>query len=464
MTDFVRPASPETSSAGPAGRKRTALMAGALLALAFLPACSLFSGLSRKPNPELAKAGRLSLASAEEIITPAEELAQKPIELPAPVTNPDWAQPGGRADGLNGNLAGPGSFETRWRVDAGAGTDTTRGLVAPPIMADGRIFVLDSEHVLRSFDAQTGARGLEIKFRASFKRDKFAFGGGLASGDGKIFVVTGYGGVIAIDAKTGAEIWKREFPAPFQTAPLYLNDRLYVIANDSELLALNARTGTNVWGSRAIAEPARVLSASSPAGTGDIILAPFPSGELVAYLPANGRRLWSDALTRSGKFTPLSEINDIAGRPVIDRGLVFAASQSGVIVAIDLRTGDRKWEKSAGSIQTPAVVGDYVFALTIDSRILAMDRESGKVYWAAQLRRFDKEKKRKGRITWTGPLVTGGRLVVISSEGEMAALSPKDGAIVETRKLDSPAFIPPFAAQGRLYVLTDKAKLYAFGS
>ncbi len=459
MTDYP----PNFAPARSKRQTRGIMAASALVAFAFLPACSLFSGIGRKPNPELAKAGRLSLASAEEIIAPSDELAQKPILLPNPVTNPDWAQPGGRADGLNGNLAGPGSFRTQWRIDAGAGTETTRGLVAPPIIADGRIFVLDSEHVLRSFDAQTGAEGLRVKFRASLKRDKFAFGGGLASGDGKIFVVTGYGGVIAIDAKTGTEIWKREFPAPFQTAPLFLTDRLYVIANDSELLALNARTGTNIWGSRAIAEPARVLGASSPAGTADIILAPFPSGELVAYLPANGRRLWSDALTRSGKFTPLSEINDIAGRPVIDRGLVFAASQSGVIVAIDLRTGDRKWEKSTGSIQTPAVVGEYVFALTIDSQVLAMDRESGKIYWTTQLRRFDKEKKRKGRITWTGPLVAGGRLIVISSEGEMAALSPKDGAVLETKELDSPAFIPPFAAQGRLFVLTDSARLYAFG-
>ena len=40
-------------------------------------------------------------------------------------------------------------------------------------------------------------------------------------------------------------------------------------------------------------------------------------------------------LTRSGGVTALSELDDIAGRPVVDRDLVFAISHSGVMAAIN---------------------------------------------------------------------------------------------------------------------------------
>ena len=68
-------------------------------------------------------------------------------------------------------------------------------------------------------------------------------------------------------------------------------------------------------------------------------------------------------LTRSHGITALSEIDDIAGRPVVDRELVFAISHSGVMAAIQLDKGDRQWSRDIGGIQTPWVAGDYVFVI-----------------------------------------------------------------------------------------------------
>ena len=38
----------------------------------------------------------------------------------------------------------------------------------------------------------------------------------------------------------------------------------------------------------------------------------------------NGRSIWTDSLTRVGGATPLAELNDINGSPVIDRDIVVA--------------------------------------------------------------------------------------------------------------------------------------------
>ena len=76
---------------------------------------------------------------------------------------------------------------------------------------------------------------------------------------------------------------------------------------------------------------------------------------------------------------------DIRGRPVIDRGRVFAVSHSGRMAAIDLRTGDRVWEQEIGSSHSPWVAGDYVFVLANDNELVCLTRDEGKVRWVRQL-------------------------------------------------------------------------------
>jgi outer membrane protein assembly factor BamB len=286
-----------------------------------------------------------------------------------------------------------------------------------------------------------------------------ALGGGVAAADGRIYVTTGFGFAVALDAQTGSQIWRTQVGAPFHAAPTAAGGRVYAVTNDSEMVAIDAATGEVQWTHQAIAEPARILAASSPAVAGDTVIAPFASGEVVALMAANGRRLWVRALTRAGRLTSLSAINDVAGRPVFDNGVIYAASHSGMLAAIDLRTGTPLWERTFASTQTPWIAGDVLYAVTVDGELAAFDRTSGNAYWVRQLRRYEDEEDREGRISWTGPIMVGGRLVLASSKGEVTAVNPASGEVIETRKVGDPIFIPPVAANGSIYLVTDDAKL-----
>jgi outer membrane protein assembly factor BamB len=57
------------------------------------------------------------------------------------------------------------------------------------------------------------------------------------------------------------------------------------VALDNTLLSFDAATGARLWTYQALSESARILSASSPAVSGDTIVAAFGSGELVALRP-----------------------------------------------------------------------------------------------------------------------------------------------------------------------------------
>lgn len=439
-----------------------------MAAVAALSACSTVSRIGDAINPfdggdapqaVAPQDGRQSILSAEEDLRPNPEFASRTITVPPAVSVTDWTQPGGTADNSPPQSSGAAILERAWRANLGAGSNNRVKLAAPPVIANGSLYFLDADHRVHAIDARDGHRLWDERVRPNEGRDRVARGGGVAVGAGRLYVSTGFGFIVALDAANGNEIWRARASAPFQSAPTVAGDRVYAITNDSELMAFDAATGEVSWTYQAIAEPARILSAPSVGVDGETVVAPFASGELVALLSANGRRLWSDSLSRAGRVNSLSAINDIAGRPVIDGGAAYAASHSGLLAAIDLRSGQRIWARSFASTQTPWLGGDVLYAVSVDGELAAFDRRTGNVFWVQQLRRYRDEGERKGRVAWTGPIMIGGRLVLANSEGDVVAVSPANGQTLASTDVGQPVFIPPIAANDQIYIVTDEARL-----
>ena len=69
--------------------------------------------------------------------------------------------------------------------------------------------------------------------------------------------------------------------APIRGAPLVFGDRVFTISIDNKLHAMAAVDGSDLWNFSALQEVAGYIGGNSPAGSGDMIVAPFTSGELV---------------------------------------------------------------------------------------------------------------------------------------------------------------------------------------
>jgi outer membrane protein assembly factor BamB len=439
----------------------------AALAAVALSACSSTGGVNLWPfsdGPSKStepREGRITILAFEQKLEADPELAGVSLSLPPQTPVANWTQPGGPADNAPDNMQASGAFAIAWRRDIGAGSSDQLRLTAPPVVADGRIYALDADQSLTALDLKDGRQLWRRDLRPTSGSDRQGIGGGVAFADGRLYVTSGLGYMAALNAADGREIWRAESRVGFHAAPTVSGGRVFAVTNDSELVAVDALTGAIQWNFQAIAEPARILSASSPAVDGDLVIAPFASGELAALLAPNGRRLWTDALTRAGRLTSLSAINDIAGRPVVKGGFVYAASHSGILAAIDQRTGQRAWARGFASTQTPLVVGDALFAVSVDGDLAAIERTTGRIQWVRQLPRFVDETNRQGRIAWTGPTLAASKLVLASSEGDAVVIDPATGQTDRTFKLGGKVFIPPIAAGGTVFMLTDDATLIA---
>jgi outer membrane protein assembly factor BamB len=236
---------------------------------------------------------------------------------------------------------------------------------------------------------------------------------------------------------------------------------VYLSTNTNEFLALEQATGEKAWSFQSFEESARFLSSSSPAAAGDLVVAPFSSGELVAFIADNGRSVWDMTLARQTRLTALSSLNDIAGSPVIDRGLVYVVSHGGRFSAIDIRSGQPVWESSIASLQMPWVAGDFIFLVSIEGELVCVSRNDGGIIWVSQLRHYKNEKKKKGRISWAGPVLAGDHLILVSTEGDIVKVSPQTGEVVGAEEIDDGSTVAPVVAGEKIFVLTEEGKLIA---
>jgi outer membrane protein assembly factor BamB len=440
-------------------------------------------GLGGGDEPQAtASAGqRISVLEFEQQLAPSAALSGRDFFLPGPQPATAWTQPGGNAENSVEHVAAAADFTVAWRRDIGAGSSNTRQVMAPVVADNGRVFVMDGEAKITAVDSASGSVAWEVSVKPDekeFRRSIFSlglggsstgggFGGGVAVGGGKVFISSGYRTVSAVDQATGAVLWTTPVDVPIHGAPTVSGSRVYVIDVENQIFAFDINTGQQAWTYRGIPEPARIMRASSPAVTGETVIAPFSSGELVALRAATGQPVWQQVLSRTSRTSALSEIRDIAGRPVVSRGVVYAVGHSGVMSAIDVPTGQPKWQLPITGVNAPLPAGDVVYVVSKAGELTVVNRDTGQVYWTRDLNEgrvrqeggyfgfFD----RTVRPTWAGPLLASNRLVLVNSDGELVAFDPKTGAQTASLKLGAPAYIAPAAYNGALYVLTDRGQL-----
>lgn len=417
--------------------------------------CGLFEEETRRIPGE-----RISVLRLERQLEPDKRVADLQVRLPRPVPLTSWPQAGGNSAHVQHHIALPAALTEAWRTDIGEGSESTMRLLAPPIIAGGRAFVMDVESRVSAVNTANGNVIWEFDPKVPDDDDE-AFGGGIAFEGGNLFVSTGFADVLSLDAETGKERWRKRLSGPMRAAPAVSDGRVFVVTIDNQLFALDGNTGERLWSHAGFSEIAGLLGAASPAVGAGTVVVPYSSGEIFALRVENGRPLWSDNLSSSQRLDALSTLADIRGMPVVDRGLVYAISHSGRMAAIDLRTGTRAWEKSIGGVEMPWIAGEFIYLLTNESQLVCLTRRGGRIRWVRDLPQFEEPDSRDDPIKWSGPVLAGDRLVITGSHGEAWSVSPYTGKVLGRLELSDEVFLPPVVADGTIYFLTEDGDLVA---
>jgi outer membrane protein assembly factor BamB len=436
---------------------RIAVMIAAALAAS---GCSIFKKGSHPKTPVLGQRIPVLTNEAGVEVDPATQAL--PFSLPAPVENSGWTQSGGNATKSMGQLALGTSLNQAFVVQAGRGSSLTARLAATPIVANGRVYTIDTLGAVRAFDARTGAMIWASQTPDVRGNEASLYGGGIAYDNGRIFASNGLGYVAALDERTGGIVWKVRPGGPLRGSPSVGNGAIYVISQDNQIYSLKEDNGATNWSQAASLEIAGIFGSASPAVGQGTVVAVFSSGELNAYRYENGRQVWGDALQRTSIQTSVSSLSDIDADPVIDSGQVFAVGQGGRMIGTDLISGQRLWELNLAGIDTPWLAGDWLFVITDEAKVLCIYRQNGHIRWIAQLPQFHNPKSKKGVIEYSGPVLAGGRLIITASNGALIQLNPANGSFVRQTSVGAPVSLGPVVANSTLYIYDDQGKLHAY--
>jgi polyvinyl alcohol dehydrogenase (cytochrome) len=168
---------------------------------------------------------------------------------------------------------------------------------------------------------------------------------------------------------------------------------------------------------------------------------------------------------------------DFTGTPVVSKGVVLAGSNSGVIYAIDAKTGRALWTHRTESVVngTLAVSGNRVFVPLADPhkpKVLALGLRSGRPIWIRQISRQKNSDVYGSPVVWNGTVYMGvsgeyGETSDpnVSVRGQVVALDAKTGKVkwntymVPPKRDGASVWTTPAidTKTGRLYVGTGNA-------
>ncbi|WOI54863.1 PQQ-binding-like beta-propeller repeat protein [Palleronia sp. LCG004] len=385
------------------------------------------------------------------------------ISLPPAVAVGDWTHRAADPSHTPAHAAFSASPQQIFSVPIGRGDGRRHRISADPVVSGGRIFTVDSRALVMAHGLN-GAALWERDVTPPGESPDAASGAGLAVSGNRLFVSTGFGRLHALDVTSGRILWSQDLGASAAGAPTVVGDRVFVVGRDATGWAIDAATGRVEWTTNGTPSPSGVMGGAAPAVSGDLVVMPFASRELVGLFRQGGTQRWISDVAGSRRGRVYASITDISGDPVIVGGTVYAGSPAGRINAVDLATGDLLWSAEEGAMSPVVVAGGSVFAVSDRSELVRLDAATGDRIWGAEMPFFVRSapRAREGIYAHYGPVLAGGRLWVASGDGYLRAFAPQSGALVGRVALPGGAATNPAIVNGTLYVVSSDGRLLAF--
>ena len=407
---------------------------------------------------------RISVIREDKNLKPEYLPGQMKVRLPKAMVNHSWTQDGATSEHLVGHLKAGGNLDEIWTTSFGEGSSKRNVLISKPVTNGRQVFTVDADGVARSFDLETGDEIWKKRLKHSNKEAKESSltGGGVAVHRGTVFATTGFGKVFAISAIDGSIVWEQDIKSPIRIAPTVADDLIIVQTLDNGIYAMNVKSGKILWKDKIEAESTTMVGGASPAYSpaNDLVVAAFSNGQLQAYKASTGTPLWSEWLVSGSATESLSDITAVKANPIIDSEAVYAVGYNTPLVAVETRTGVKLWQKDIAASSQPWIAGKFMFVLTTDGDLVALDKTNGKIIWTAIIP-YNSDEDKLGIFT-SGPLLANDALLVASSNGKLFSVSPYNGRIMGVADIEEGVETTPILVNETLILTTNDAEMTAY--
>jgi len=346
-----------------------------------------------------------------------------------------------------------------WDRNTGSGTNK-HYLTLAPVVADGIIYVPDTNRKLIAMDTGTGRNiwtyELSIRGQGFWSRgDNVYITGGPGYGDKTLLIGTNKGDVVAINAESGEELWKSKVSSEVLSAPQIASGIVIVRSVDGKIFGLDARNGRRLWIHEKTVPALTLRGNSTPVIDDNFVVCGFDNGRLSALDISSSRLIWDISIATPSGRSELERMVDINASPVIVDGIIYVASYQGQLAALTLTTGRMLWSRAISSYAGLSVDQNNVYVTDDESTIWAIDRFNGSPVW--------KQEGLSHRQV-TAPTSIGNYIVAGDFEGYLHWMNKTTGAFSARQKISGNRILAApvsdgstvyaFSTDGRLAALT----------
>lgn len=340
-----------------------------------------------------------------------------------------------------------GKAKIAWTARVGTGFSSI-------VVKDNRAFTLghvDDQDIVYCLNIDNGT--VVWKFGYAAELDDRDFEGGPTStptidGD-RVYVFARAGELFCFETASGKLHWRRQIAEDanvrlpgwgFSGAPLVVGEVLLLNMGESGA-AVNKQTGEIIWSS-ADRECGYATPILIPGKSPDTAV--FASGKAyVAVDVESGKQLWSQRW--------LTSFNCNAAEPIVDGGQVFLSSgynRGAAMFDLDGAEPELVWKSKEmkNQIHGSLLYKQYLYGIDGDmeagARLRCMEWSTGNIVWS-------EDDLRPGGLT-----LAGGRLIVLTEDGELvvASASPEGWApIARAKVLEGKSWTGPVISGGRIF-------------
>lgn len=282
----------------------------------------------------------------------------------------------------------------------------------------------------------------------------FSITGGVGAGYGLVVLGSSNGEAIALSEKDGAVLWKVQLSGQVLATPAVGATRVIVQTMDGRLHALNPETGAVLWVYDTAIPVLTLRGSSHPVILGNVTLAGFSNGKLVALDTESGFVGWEKPVSEPKGRSELERLNDLDGRFWVTRNIVYATTYQGNVVAIDISSGRILWAREMSSFAGVSEFLGQVAIVDDESNIYVLDAVNGSENW--------KQDKLRGR-NLTAPTAWDRFIIVGDFEGYLHWLNYRTGEFVARVKVDGDGlWAPPVVKNDMVFVQGNSGELAAY--
>lgn len=385
-----------------------------------------------------------------------------PFTAPPMRRNGSWVQSINSPATRNAHPALSYPLQRVWSVGIGEGNSRKARINTDPVVAGGRVFVMDAGGRVSAISMQ-GQVLWSTDLIPSNDSARDAAGGGLAYGEGKLYASTDFGQLTALDPATGRQYWQQDLMGT-GGVPTYAGGLVYVTSGNDLGWALDAGNGRVRWQLSNAPDLNNVMGTPAPAVTGEYAVFGFGTSEIQTAFRKGGMRMWDAQIAGGREGYALGNVTDITGGPVVAGDRVYVANTSGRTVALNLADGERLWAVGEGASGQIWPSGGSLFMVSDRNELLRLSASDGARIWGVRLPHFTRSRpKRQSEIyVHYGPVVAGGQVVLASGDGQIRIFSPTSGKLTGAVELPGGATSDPVIAGGMLFVVSRDGQLHAY--